>query len=187
MKANDIILRIIQLRPSLTTFHVAKLAYLFDLACVQLFGEPRSGIHYKWWHYGPYGEDIDRAIGDLENKGKIKVEDYTTMKMRNSRLHSAVSSRKPKLTSDEEQLIEHVVKRFGFMTTAELKNFVYSTPPMIDAQKKHAKYDSLNLYYRGDVPDAFFNTETVRALLGRERKSSLKYVSAEEVLAKIGA
>jgi len=185
VKAQDIILRILQLRGSLPTFHIAKLAYLFDLACVQLFGEPRSGIHYRWWHYGPWGEDVDRAIGALDDAGEIKIRDHLTASQRMCHLHTATTERRPKLTKDEESILKYVVKRFGSMSTERLKDFVYSTPPMADAQRRGALYESLNLYERSGTPAAYYDPAILCAVLQKRPTKRLR--TAEDVLAAIEA
>ena len=128
MDGKDLLLRIIQERPSSTTFHIAKLAYLFDLMCVYALGHQASSIKYLWWQHGPYSPTLERTIWDLEEEGKIEIRSHTTFRNYDCRLHLPIVKDKPYFQKPEEDLLRFVIKRYSAMKTEQLKSVVYDTP-----------------------------------------------------------
>ncbi len=71
------------------------------------------------------------------------------------------------------------------MNYEELRKFVYSTPPMIEAQKYNKKFERLNMNSKenknkGIIPD----TETARMILNAEKIDKNSYIPSDEVLEK---
>ena len=140
MKAKDLILRILQTK-TLPTTRLAKLCYIFDLASIQLQGQQKSDLPYKWWDHGPYCQEFARAVWELEEEGKIKREPYKTRTDNyDCILHLALDKKRPRLSKTDAELLDYVIDRFSRVDLNDLEKFVYSTPPMVEAQKKRHKY-----------------------------------------------
>ncbi len=185
MHSKDIILRIIQSRHNLPRTNVAKLAYLFDLACIQILGKPKTDFPYQWYYYGPYCKEIDRVLWDLTNEKKIKIEYYRTAKNRDCFLHSPMQSTPPRLSETEDKILKYIIKKFGSYTTENLQEFIYSTPPMVEAKKKNRRFKRLNLKSSEGVPAAFYDHEAMMMLINSELSSKKKYIPAEDVWRKL--
>jgi uncharacterized protein YwgA len=177
MKAKDLILRILQARPNLPTTRLAKLCYLFDLACIELLGKQKTELPYKWDHYGPHCEEFERAVWDLEESGKIKIEPYRTAEQYDCYLHSAVDNTAPNLGEIESKILEYIISRFAEIPTDKLREFVYSTPPMVEAQHKRQRFQKLNMKSKEGISSTLLDPETAKMILSarediRNRKTS---------------
>ncbi len=184
MKAKTLLLRIIQKKPSLTRFHVAKLAYLFDLAYVQLTGEPSTDIPYEWNWYGPYSKEIDKRLWDLHNQKKIKISPYKTSTNHDCFLHLPIDKTRPRIKAEAERILDYIINKYGDMTTDQLKEFVYNTPPMKEAQKKDMRFEELDLRSHTGIPESLYDTDTARMILDSEMTDRRKYASLKVFLKK---
>jgi hypothetical protein len=185
MKAKELILRILQLKPNLSTTKLAKLCYLFDLGWTQLHGEQKTELPYQWWHYGPYSKEFERAIWELEATGRIQETAFkTTHKQYDCILHSAVDTKPPHLGKEEEQLLQFILDKFADWDLQRLLKFVYSTPPMLEAKAKNQQFRRLNMKSR---PARGLKTdpETARMILESELTDRSRYVPADVVLRKL--
>lgn len=177
MKARDLILRILQARSNLPTTRLAKLCYLFDLACVQLLGKQKTELPYEWRYYGPHCEEFERAVWDLKESGKIKIEAYLTSKQQECYLHSALDNKTPSLGETESKIFEYIISRFGEVPTEKLLEFVYSTPPMVEAQRKKQRFQKLNMKSKEGISARLLDPDTAKMVLAahediRNRKTS---------------
>jgi hypothetical protein len=184
MMGKDLLLRIIQESPDLPTFHIAKLAYLFDLLCVHALGSMQSDIEYRWWNFGPYSPDLERKLWDLEREGKIRTFSYKTSKNRDCRLHSPIEATKPRFSPDQETVLDYVIRRFSGMKTEELKELVYATPPMLEAQKADARMDLLHMDSRENLPEILQDASTTRMAIASHRPGA-RWIPAAEVMEKL--
>jgi uncharacterized phage-associated protein len=174
MKAEDAILRILQIRPNLTTFHLAKLSYLFDLACVQVYGHQCTDLPYKWWDFGPYCQEFDAASKSLREREAISIEYYRTMSGNDAFIHSAVETNPPvDFTAKEENILRAVVERFAGFSTKKLRDFVYKTPPMLEAQAKDGKYESLNMTAGDSLPAHLMDRDVAGMLSTADQKRDM--------------
>jgi len=186
MISKDVILRIIQMKPNLTTFHLMKMAYLFDLAFVQLSGDVRTNFPYRWHYYGPYCEEIEKTAWDLEIEKKIEIKHHVTKKGHECYLYKPLERKRPDLSEIEEKVLKYIINKYAKLDTERLKEFVYSTPPMHAALKKNERFKKLNMKIIPEPYKDFYDQETVKMILDSEssiRKG--KTVSIDEVWSKL--
>jgi len=185
MKARDLILRILQVRPNLPTTRLAKLCYLFDLACVQLLGKQKTELPYEWRYYGPHCVELERAVWDLKEAGKIKIEVYRTEKQYDCYLHSAIDNKPPELSKTEAKILEYIILRFSEVSTEKLLEFVYSTPPMVEAQHKKQQFHKLNMKSKEGISARLLDPDTAKMVLAaREDIKNRKTSSLDTFLKK---
>ncbi len=190
MYPKSLLLRIIQEKPQITTYRIAKLAYLFDLACVQVYSQPKSKIPFNWGLYGPYCLDIEKIIGELEDEGKITREHAIITggkhKGQECVVHSAIENQKTLFSDLDEQIFSYVIKKYSNLSFDELNNFVYATPPMKKAQEKGKRFRQLDLKEKTGMPDVFFDSSFVRKVLNTHtKKTEEKLIPLEEVWNKV--
>ncbi|MCY3608657.1 MAG: DUF4065 domain-containing protein [Acidimicrobiales bacterium] len=133
---------------SMTRTKVVKLLYLADLRCVAATGTARSGILWRWWHYGPYCQSLRSAEDALVNSGAVERESwrlsaYATECRLEARPDAAIDLM---LRSDE--LLEHlgaVLQEHGHKNARALTDIAYSTAPMLEAQSEGTKGMLLDL------------------------------------------
>ncbi len=178
--------KITQLRPNITTFHLIKLLYLFDLACLQVKGETCTQLPYKWWDHGPYCDEFTIARKQLQSEGKISITKMQFLTRDEGFVHKDTSGEFVDLPEIEDRLLNHVVRRFGRMSTKKLKNIVYNTPPMRKAIDEDAQY--LDLDMSASNPDAakLQDPEILEMLLSAEEIPNDR-VSMNEVFERIDA
>lgn len=182
MKTKDIILRILQKKSPLTTYHLIKLTYLVDLAFVQLTGKIKTNLPYSWWHFGPYCKEFDKTVWELEENKNIAINAYTTAKHHDCRLHSPINKKPPKLNELEENVISYIIKKYSKLNKDELEKIVYSTPPMKEAIKKNNRFKKLNMNCRSNIIDSLFDKETVEMILNSENIEKVKLISSNDAI-----
>jgi hypothetical protein len=160
------------------------LCYLYDLACLQATGKACTDLRYIWHLHGPYCDDFERANFELQDAGKMKIEHVVTEKY-DCNLHSATTTRPPKLGEVEDGLLDIVVNRFGSMPMKKLEEFVYSTPPMLKAQKNRVRFQPLDMREKGNFPGGFFDRKAVIAIVQSNHTPRANFVSWDKVLTKL--
>ena len=156
------------MKPKLPTFNIAKLVYLFDLACVQILGSKATKFPYKWHLHGPYCKEIEDAIWELKDEKKIDIIPYTTKKNYDCQLHVPVEEYSPEIGKPENEILKYIMKNYKSLNYEELKDFVYNTPPMQEAKKKNKRFEPLNLKVKSDIPKHLLNKETLNMILNSE-------------------
>lgn len=188
MSNEDILLRLIQLKPNLTKTRLMKLMYLFDLAFIQLSGKQKTTFKYKWWKHGPYCHDIEETIIDLQVDDKIDTKQHLTKEGHDCLLYVPLKKQIHKLSEPEEKVLHYIVKQYANRNFNDLLNFVYDTPPMKEARKNKARGRSLNLHTTTKQTAAFYIPEIAKMILESEfNLNQGKRISLDKVLQKIGA
>jgi uncharacterized protein YwgA len=186
MKAKELILRILQIKPNLSTTRLAKLCYLFDLAWVQLHGKQKTEIGYEWWQYGPYSQDFESAVWELEESQKIQKLPYkTTIDKHDCMLHSAVDTKHHPIGKEEEQVLQYILQRYSGWELSKLLQFVYATAPMKEAQKKKARFKPLNMQSCEGIGEDTDQTEVAQMILRSELTDRREYVPASAFLRRL--
>jgi uncharacterized phage-associated protein len=186
MDGKDLLLRIIQARPNVTATQLAKFAYLFDLTCVYLLGKQASDIQYRWWRHGPYTPQIEELTWELEVEGRIQVRPYKTQSNHDCRLHEAVDTTTPRLQDTYEAVLALVMKRYSKLSSKQLVDVVYKTPPMIEAQRKEARMEPLKMDSLEATPELLKDRKAYEMIL-RSHKPGTKWIPASEVIKKLMA
>ncbi len=187
MNSKDIILRIIKLKPEITTYRVAKLAYIFDLASVQLSGNTKTGLPFYWGLYGPYCREIEESLWVLVDEGKISKENlHIEKKDWDCTIHEAKTNENPPLNELEEKLLEYILKKYSNMRHDDLDEFIYATPPMKKAQKGEVRFKLLDLQSTEGVPKIFYDPSVAKQILESTVEGPKhKRVSFEEAWKKL--
>jgi hypothetical protein len=186
MDAKNLILAILHRKPNISSFRLAKLCYLYDLACIQTRGKACTDLPYIWHLHGPYCDDFEKANIELQEAGKLEIAHVVT-KEYDCNLHTATTPKAPKLGELEDELLDFIVNRFAGMSAKQLEDFVYSTPPMVKAQKSRVRFHPLDMHEKGKAPAAFFDQKTVLSLVRSYKTPKSKYVPWEKVWEKIKA
>ena len=183
-KTKRIILKFLQETKSLTKFQLVKLVYIYDLACKQLEITSDTKLPFIWHHYGPYCEEIEKAILDLEIANKIEVEEIITNSGYPCFIHKAKTDRSPKLKNIENKVIRYIIKHYARLSYKELKDFVYHTAPMVKAQKRE-RFIKLNMNLKPELQEGVQDSpEIARVILEADLTDISDYIPGEKVMAK---
>jgi transcriptional regulator with XRE-family HTH domain len=107
---------------------LAKMLYLADFAWFYKHLESMSGMQYRRIKYGPVPDVYFRAIDELEESGKIKVDRKDDMLLISENRGSKIQSFE-KLSKEELSLIEEVSKKWKNKKTSEIVDFTHSQLP----------------------------------------------------------
>jgi hypothetical protein len=119
---------------SISSIRLIKLLYLIDMEYYQKHKRLLTTINWVFYKYGPYffewSEIVRSASLDLE------IEEIDTLRGRGYTYRSI----EPQDISTEvnfaaEQLIHHILERWGFEETKDILKYVYSTPPIKMGQR----------------------------------------------------
>lgn len=186
MDSKELVLRIIQLQPSLSRYRIAKYIYLFDLACIQLYGEPKSGINFKWKDHGPYSETIVLMTKELEKEKKIKINFLQNYYQdRSCYNHIAVEENTPDYGTNAEKILEYILEKFGKMKKDQLEKYVYNTPPMKKAVSEKLRGVGLDMEEAKKIPPYLNDPEFFLLNLEASKKGKPVYKDASEVMQRL--
>ena len=124
-------------RLRMTRTMVVKLLYLADLRSVASDRRARSGILWRWWHYGPYCQSLRRVEDRLVADGSIKRStshlsaDVEEAVLSSDGASSEISTRAGAFLTH----LEAVLDDHGRMTAGALTDLAYQTAPMVEAQR----------------------------------------------------
>ncbi|MXX42552.1 MAG: hypothetical protein F4Y76_00325 [Acidimicrobiales bacterium] len=124
-------------RLHMTRTKTVKLLYLADLRSVEADSAARSGVLWRWWHYGPYC----RSLRDIENKlvadGALdrelrRLSPYVSETVLTASPHTTEI---PPQSAELAPFIDAELAAHGRKTAKELTVLAYATPPMQTAKK----------------------------------------------------
>ncbi len=140
----------------MTRTKVVKLLYLADLRCVAATGAARSGILWRWWHYGPYCQSLRSAEDALVNTGAVERESWRLSAYATEYRLRARPNVATDLMQRSDELLEHldaVLEEHGHKNARALTEIAYSTAPMLEAQSEGIKGMLLDLDERPESTD----------------------------------
>lgn len=124
---------------------MVKFLYLADLEARRWIGEPLTDLQYIWHDHGPFNSQILVYLDLLSSAGYLDeiVQEYPN----GTRGAHITATDKPlptagdfTLTDDQMAILEHIASAYGRMPLRKLlKDVVYETLPMKDAQERDAK------------------------------------------------
>lgn len=121
----------------MTRTKVVKLLYLADLRSAASDGHVRSGILWRWWHYGPYCQSLRRVEDALVVGGLIeRSTSYLSANIEEAVL--SVSRPSSEISAQVEDFLAHldaVLADHGHKTATALTDTAYKTDPMIEAKR----------------------------------------------------
>ncbi len=87
----------------------------------------KTGLKFKLHHYGPYSDDIDKILINLEKEGYIKTQkgkkfDYTEISYIPTK---KLLSEDLGLTKNEIKNIESLERKYRSLSASELSNYIY--------------------------------------------------------------
>jgi len=172
-----------ELGRSPSTIQLVKYLYLIDIEHQRRFRKPLTELRWVFYKYGPYAfefKDITEGLGF-----DLTVETFTTEggEGRSYKTETEVPF-PPELRSYSQSVVDNVLKKWAFVTTKELLDYVYfHTEPMIDA--KRGDILDFSLVEPEDVGAyqiVFRDTKMLRELRARHEKPLQRTGRVRQVL-----
>lgn len=132
----------------MTRTKVVKLLYLADLRCVGATGAARSGVLWRWWHYGPYCQSLRGAEDALVDSGAVERQSWRLSAYANEYRLAARPDAATELMERSDEFLEHldaVLEEHGHKNAKALTDIAYATAPMLEAQSEGNKDMLLDL------------------------------------------
>ena len=108
---------------------LVKLLYLLDYKTFKGEGKTFTGLKYKKYYYGPYSEDIEKAISMLKRRKILKVED--TVSVYGYRYYIfQLEKNASMLPEADQEKIENALGNYLHKELDEILDIVYDTEPM---------------------------------------------------------
>ena len=134
----------------ITKTQLVKFLYLADLAAVKWTETQLTDLDWRYYHYGPWHEEIDRTLEKLYQEGILKES------KQGNRVSIQPTEKSPqiqdlKLSKGLELMLRNIQKEWAGLDAKkinDLMDFVYKTEPMIEARSKYKPEEKapLNLY-----------------------------------------
>lgn len=124
--------------------------YLADLAAVKWTETQLTNLDWRYYHYGPWNEEIDRTLKQLYQEGIL-----TETKQENAVSIQATENcpeiKDLNFSKGLELMLRNIQKEWAGLNSERMEalmNFVYQTEPMIEARSHHTPEEKapLNLY-----------------------------------------
>jgi hypothetical protein len=132
----------------ITKTQLVKFLYLADLAAVKWTEKQLTDLDWRYYKYGPWNEAIDLALDRLCADNILKIIEQGNIIL----IQPAANCPELKsfnLTKGLELMLDNIRHEWaGANKVNSLLEYVYSTEPMVDAQRKHdgTEQAPLNLY-----------------------------------------
>ena len=105
---------------------LVKLLYLLDYKTFKSEGKTFTGLKYRKYYYGPYSEDIEKAISLLKSRNILKVESADSdfgYKLYIFRLERDATL----LSKEDQERIENALSEYLHKTLDEIVGNTYNT------------------------------------------------------------
>lgn len=109
---------------------LVKLLYLLDYRTFKEEQKTFTGLKYKKYYYGPYSEDIEKAITMLKNRKVLKVEDTISSIYGYRYYIFKLEKNVSMLPEADKEKIESALKDYIHKKLDEILDIVYDTEPM---------------------------------------------------------
>ena len=132
------ITKLVDMQAEFAKTKLVKLLYLVDVENYRRSRRTLSGLHWYFYHYGPYAFEIDDALDELSLD--IPQESVKTGSGHNAIVFRPDRSMRSRLgdfvDTPELRLVDRVIQKWGEMELNPLLNHVYFyTEPMTDAER----------------------------------------------------
>jgi len=112
----------------LNSVRIMKLAYLSELKSLETRGKKLTEAMYKNWFYGPYSDEVGRAMEHATPEVNLSVR--VTSKGRTGRFLVPARPRvSVSLSRDELEIVEEVAEEWGFVDNETLVAQTKQSPP----------------------------------------------------------
>ncbi len=124
---------------SLPKTKLVKLLYLIDVSGMRHLDKPMTGIRWKYWHYGPYSEEIETAIRGIVGRSVDELEVITKDGRRILTYQAVEPEEIEQVYGLEERLvIYNILNEWAVEELKDILNYVYfETEPMAEAEWGH--------------------------------------------------
>ncbi|MFM2357355.1 MAG: hypothetical protein RJA61_92 [Candidatus Parcubacteria bacterium] len=115
-----------------TKTKLAKLLYLADFAWFYERLESMSGMQYKKFPYGPVPDAFFRALSELEESGKIKIDKEREGEKEMYLISETESNKNEKIANvsvEEQKLMEKIADKWKDKNTQAIVNFTHNQLP----------------------------------------------------------
>ena len=121
----------------MTRTKAVKLLYLADLRSVAADGVTRTGVLWRWWHYGPYCQSLREVEDQLVDEGAVsrelrRLSPYVTETVLTA---SPSTIEIPAQTAELAPFLDAELAAHGRRTAQDLMALSYATPPMRAARE----------------------------------------------------
>lgn len=113
----------------ITKTKLAKLLYLADFAWFYHRLESMSGMQYRKNHYGPVPDMYFRALDELEEAGRIRIDRKDERAILISENESSKRMKLERISKNEIGLIEKISDKWKDRKTKEIVNFTHNQLP----------------------------------------------------------
>lgn len=115
---------------SLTRTKLVKLLYLADRIAVRERGFPVTDINYRRYYYGPYSDEIVKALNYMRG---FEILEVMGVSMAGRSFYTYYPGDTPRyrslnLSPADQTILDRVIEDFGHMPLPELLDVVYDTP-----------------------------------------------------------
>jgi Protein of unknown function (DUF4065) len=107
-----------------------KLLYLADLESRRYLGRPISAMNYQLHHYGPFDQELYRALAALRDAGEISEEPIEFPAGVGYRYASRRPGRTHSFSRVDEAILGYVFKTYAEYDLQGVLDVVYSSKPM---------------------------------------------------------
>jgi len=134
----------------ITKIQLVKFLYLADLAAVKWTEKQLTDLDWRYYKYGPWNEDIDRALVELRQGDILQLGEQGSAVLVQP-AENCPDIKALQLSKGLELMLRNIQKEWAGLNTDKLNGlleYVYQTEPMLEAKAKHTPEEKapLNLY-----------------------------------------
>ncbi len=117
---------------TLSQTKLMKLVYLADVYHMQKYGSRLTDVPFRYWHYGPFAEEVNNELERLCGEGIIKQECYQTRAGYIAEIPTPrVENTTVKLSKKALAILDTIIDEWGDSSTEEVVTYAKTTLPFI--------------------------------------------------------
>jgi len=116
----DVVLYLVSLFPyGAGRTRIMKLLFLVDAEAKKKLGDAITHVDWRRWFYGPFSRDVLEVLDELVHEGLLAMDPGPEVRYK-------VLDEPPRLPDEIKDIVDHVVKEYGFLPLRELLRRVYN-------------------------------------------------------------